>query len=381
MCALRCSGLLLGALLVASTTSHSGMAAPQCPSPDTGVPAERIQTLARGFNLPGWVSGATQQPPSKTTLRALRKRGLTHIRLPVTAERLMDSYADPRETRQQLEKLDLALDTLLELGFGISLDVHPGERLGRLHKQDSDEGFRRINALWSLLARRYARHSADRLFLEVLNEPSVPARIWNEQGPRLVRTIRQEAPRHTIIYGPADYQHIDALSALKPLTEQNIVYAVHFYEPMIFTHQGLNWSDDPLRHLAKVPFPATLSDPPVARLVGTLVAEGRGEAAALLKSGLRSPWTEERVRHIIARAANWARVHSRPVIINEFGVLAWKADPADRARWIATVRRAAESNCLGWTHWDYADGFGFVHRVGDREFPDPRMLNALVGNP
>ena len=167
MCALRCSGLLLGALLVASTTSHSGMAAPQCPSPDTGVPAERIQTLARGFNLPGWVSGATQQPPSKTTLRALRKRGLTHIRLPVTAERLMDSYADPRETRQQLEKLDLALDTLLELGFGISLDVHPGERLGRLHKQDSDEGFRRINAVFSFshgnrVSRTRTRHSSDR---------------------------------------------------------------------------------------------------------------------------------------------------------------------------------------------------------------------------
>jgi len=43
------------------------------------------------------------------------------------------------------------------------------------------------------------------------------------------------------------------------------------------------------------------------------------------------------------------------------------------------VRRAAERACIGWTHWDYADAFGFVRRVGDKEIPDQAVVRALLG--
>ena len=29
--------------------------------------------------------------------------------------------------------------------------------------------------------------------------------------------------------------------------------------------------------------------------------------------------------------------------------------------------------------WDYADGFGFVRRAGEREIPDEIMVDALLG--
>jgi endoglucanase len=93
---------------------------------------------------------------------------------------------------------------------------------------------------------------------------------------------------------------------------------------------------------------------------------------------LRKPWTEDRVAAEIALAGPWIVRHRRPVIINEFGVLAGKAPAPDRARWLRIVRRAAEAHCIGWAHWDYADGFGFVRRVGDREVPDEQILKALL---
>ena len=67
------------------------------------------------------------------------------------------------------------------------------------------------------------------------------------------------------------------------------------------------------------------------------------------------------------------------MLLNEFGVLAWKAPSNDRLQWLETVRRAAEHACLGWAHWDYADAFGFVRRVGTREIPDEAALKALLG--
>jgi endoglucanase len=186
-------------------------------------------------------------------------------------------------------------------------------------------------------------------------------------------------PDHTIIYGSANFQRIDALADVVPLSDLNVVYATHFYDPMVFTHQGQDWSDDPLRYIERLPFPARLSDPAVVTLLDRLIATGRGAAASMLKTELRKPWTEERVAAQVALAGPWITRHRRPVIINEFGALADKAPAADRARWLRTVRRAAEAHCIGWAHWDYADGFGFVHRTGDREVPDEQILKALLG--
>src|SRR5262249_25631203 len=181
------------------------------------------------------------------------------------------------------------------------------------------------------------------------------------------------------IYGPANFQRIDALVELTPLSDPNVVYAVHFYDPMVFTHQGLDWSNDPVRDVKGLPFPSRLSDPRVATLVELLSLRGKTDAATLVKRQLSAPWTEERIAAEIARAAAWSERNHRPVIINEFGTLAWQAPAADRARWVRAVRSAAEARCIGWTHWDYAEGFGFVRRTGEREVPDEAMLEALLG--
>src|SRR5262249_38487821 len=149
------------------------------------------------------------------------------------------------------------------------------------------------------------------VFFEALNEPTVDAAIWASQGPRLVAAIRSEAPAHTVIYGHANDQRIDALPDVA-LADPNVVHAAHFYDPMIFTHQGLNWSESPLRYLRKVPFPARLSDPSVASLLAELTNQGRWEAADAVKAALREPWTEARIDAEVARAASWVKRHRRP---------------------------------------------------------------------
>ena len=82
-------------------------------------------------------------------------------------------------------------------------------------------------------------------------------------------------------------------------------------------------------------------------------------------------------RREITPAGAWI-TPSAARILNEFGVLRWKANASDRARWLRAVRGAAERDCIGWAHWDYADGFGFMRRVGDRETPDPVTIDALL---
>ncbi len=370
--------MTLSASAAVAEDSPPSTTAPACEA-RIGVPPSRLAALARGFNLPGWLEGGTPRRPDTGVLAGLRARGFSHIRLPVGAERLMEEFSLRTDVARQLAELDLAVDTLNRLGFAVSVDMHPAERFGRMHVAAPDKAFGLLEALWRQLARRYAGRSPDRVFLEVLNEPTVDRSIWQEQGPRLAAAIRREAPNHTIIYGHADYQRVDALENVVPLADSNVVYAAHFYDPMIFTHQGQDWSNDPLRYLQQVPFPARLTDPPVSTLVAELVRQGRDDAAALVKTALRQPWTEARIDAEIARAGDWAERHGRSVIINEFGVLSWKVAPPDRARWLRAVRSSAERRCIGWAHWDYADGFGFVRRIAEREIPDEAIVQALLG--
>ena len=375
------AGLLLGtALALLPAFDAAGAQAPDCSFlSQTSVPAQRLAALARGFNLPGWLDGAQTRRPDMATLAALRQRGFTHVRLPVTPERFMAGFSAAEDIGRNQEELDAAIDRLLAIGFAVSLDMHPGERLSRLHTDAPDEAFALIEALWRQFARRYARHLPDRLFFEVLNEPSVSRAVWEKQAPRLAATIRANAPDHTIILGTTDFQQISALPSA-PLALQNIVYAVHYYAPMVFTHQGLDWSDtDPLRHLSGVPFPLSRTDVKVTRLLQELREAGRTSAAAELEKALDAPWDAHRVTADIARAGEWSRQHRIPVLLNEFGVLTWNAPAVDRLYWLETVRRAAEGACIGWTHWDYADAFGFVRRVGEREIPDQAVIRTLLG--
>src|SRR4051812_7067126 len=69
------------------------------------VPGDRIAALSRGFNADGWLNGAQSTPPSAQLLRELRKAGMTHVRLPVPAERAMPRFASASERDELLDEL------------------------------------------------------------------------------------------------------------------------------------------------------------------------------------------------------------------------------------------------------------------------------------
>ena len=212
--------------------------------PSAGVAgASGSQLLSRGFNLTSWIE--RRGDPGARTRR--RWRVCARAASAMSGCRSGGASAPPCSAaamawRAQLAELDTAVDTLIRLGFGVSLDLHPGDRFGRLHVSDPSRGFELIEAALADAGPPLCRPKPHRLFLEVLNEPTIAPTLWNEQGPRLVQAIGREVPNHTIIYGPADFQQIGALAELVPLGDRNLVYAAHFYEPMVFTHQGLDWS-------------------------------------------------------------------------------------------------------------------------------------------
>lgn len=347
-------------------------AANACPFLRHAVPADRINALARGFNADGWVNGK-QSPPPPGLLRQLRKEGMTHVRLPVPAEHIMLRFTSKTDRNARLDAVDAAITTLASLGYHVSIDLHAGERFNQLHRQEPVAAMQAMKDAWSDLARVMRRHPADRVFAELLNEPDLDAGRWQSEVEELASFVRRLLPRTTLIVGPVNWQRPDSLPGFRPLSDLNVVYAIHFYDPMVFTHQA-HWDPkDPLHHIRGLPYPIRAEDPDVRKLRQRLADDNNAKVLAMLDRAV----PDERIDKWLEPAVVWQQQFSRPIIINEFGVLKAGAPPESRLRWLSSVVSYAERHCWGWAHWELSQGFGLLDDKSGQI--DPGVLKALVG--
>ena len=367
---------ITGSELVSSTQS---LATNACVDLAETAPADRIKSLARGVNLAGWMNDPRSSAPNIAVLHTLHKHGMTHIRLPIPAERVMRRFASSRDLSRQLAIIDRALTELLAIGYSVSIDLHPGDSFGNLHKDSSEQSMEAMRDAWTNLAPILRRHAPASVFAELLNEPDVDARRWQVEVEQLAGFVRELLPQTTLIVGPTNWQRADSLPDFRPLNDPNVVYAIHFYDPMVFTHQG-HWDPlEPLSSIRGLPFPIQRDSAIVKEIRQQLAAEGKQRALDELDKAIDEADKGDSVGLQLEPAVAWQKRYLRPLIINEFGVLKAEAPQESRARWLRSVTGFAEQHCWGWTHWELAQGFGLIDDKTGK--PDPAVMRALFSQP
>jgi len=333
-----------------------------------GVPAERLALLAHGINLNNWFSPWASPAAYATAFRPeeaafLKKAGFTVCRLPLDPDLLFDPF-DPSTPKPVIRAVDRGVRLLLDAGLAVIFDpIHGSSATVEWENGlDHDPVFlNKAEVYWEALARRFAGISVDRIFFEVMNEPHLSAREnvdpgwWQPVQEALVAAIRRGAPSSTIIVTGERWGGIDGLLELKPLTDRNLVYSFHWYDPFTFTHQGATWGGPIQAELSGIPYPSG----PAAVAGVAAAAEDPKARAQIIRYGSET-WDEARVRAGLARAAAWAAANRVPVFCGEFGVYRKVVPPSDRLRWISDVRRSLESLGTGWCMWDYETDFGLV---------------------
>ncbi len=340
------------------------------------VPRETIASLSRGFNLAGWLDGPESIAPDVAVLRALSKAGMTHIRLPVSAERVMSRFTSEADANEELRSLDHALIELLSLGYHVSVDLHPGEDFPRLHRDDPTAAMTSLREAWSRLADIISRHPPALVFAELLNEPDIEPARWQIEAEQLAGFVRDRLPRTTLIVGPTNWQRADSLPQFRPLNDPNVVYAIHFYDPMVFTHQGHWDAADPLSNIRGLPFPIRPENVAVQNIRQQLIAGAKMRTLEMLDGTIALSKSGDVINSQLQPALSWQQRFSRPLIINEFGVLKGGAPEESRVRWLRSVVNFADRNCWGWAHWEYAQGFGLLDAKTGK--PDANVMRALL---
>jgi endoglucanase len=341
------------------------------------VPPVRLQAMARGFNLAGQLDTAASPLMHPELLRRLHRQGMRYIRLPVPAEAVMPQFSGGGAIERRLQDVNRVVREVTELGYAVMVDLHPGAQFNALHRNNPATAMTALKAAWSSLARVIGRFPPDRVFAELLNEPDVSPERWNTEVRQLAAFVRRQLPDTTLIVGPVNWQRADSLPLFQPLDDLNVVYALHFYDPMAFTHQGHWDANDPLSDIRNLPFPVVKDDGVVTGLRAKLQAEQKQRALRELDAAISLSEGGDVVARQLEPALKWQARYRRPLIINEFGVLKHHAPAMSRTAWIRSVVRFAEANCIGWGHWEFAQGFGLLN--DKRELDEP-TVRALLGD-
>jgi endoglucanase len=270
----------------------------------------------------------------------IKQAGFTHVRINLHPFKFMGDSPDFPITQSWLQTLDWAVSQALDNGLFAILDMHEFNAMAK----DPFGLKAQFQAVWKQLALRYQSYP-DRVIFEILNEPNgkLTVELWNEFLQEPYEIIRSSNPNRTLIIGPAFWNGIDHIQDLVlPVADRNIIVTVHYYHPMLFTHQGASWSEYRDQHGIE--------------WLGT-----RDE--------------KQRINSDLDKVQVWAKQQDRPILLGEFGAYN-QADMASRARYTCYVARQAEKLGWSWSYWQFDSDF-VVYDI-DRDCWVTPILEALI---
>jgi endoglucanase len=316
--------------------------------------------LNRGYNLTNWLESERFDGSfafDHEYVAHLSKNGFLGVRLPIDLDLYVTGVSAEGDEIEVHPDLWTVLDTFdqwtREYGLSLTIDYH---QYDHSFSFGDAAGVQQAILLWKAVAAHFADNVRGDLYYELLNEPelstgassALPASSWTPIAEEMIAAIRGQDTSHTIIFGDVNWYGIAELSQREPLSDDNIVYAFHSYEPFIFTHQGADWAQMATTH--DIPFPYSAerwseysSD---FGLTGAEPAWIWDQFRNYYRDG-----TVEAVWNRIAVAKAWAVKHGVPVICNEFGAYERRSRLEDRVAYYDAMIGTFEELEIPWQHW------------------------------
>jgi endoglucanase len=301
----------------------------------------RAAALGNGVNTSNWLEAFWLLPfgtypevnrYNRTKVRDLTLAGFSTFRMPVIFERLgatSPPYAlDVNHTAFRLVDSMILWSDIY--GFKLIIDNHHGYDLTDANYVSQ---MPRLKAVWTQLADRYGHLDPEQYFFELYNEPNAISNAnFRKVADTLTQIVRAREvanghQTHSIFVGGDGWNSGNGLIGFTPLSDPDIIYTFHNYDPYFFTHQGMSWTSPP--NFPPRTFPQA------------------GEVAA--------------INTLFANVKAWSTNYSVPVSLGEYGC-STSADATSRCNWIQTLASAYNAQNFSHFYWDAispTDAFGF----------------------
>ena len=336
-----------------------------------------MKYLDKGVNFTNWLEEAKGKfdgtfKHDESDVKLLSESGFKALRLPID----LDLYVTNRSEflnditgtvgLVMSDSIFIVLDSFVEwtkrYNMSLAIDYHEYDNSYNKESSVDAQYIKMMSEVWKAVAAHYADNEREDLFFELLNEPDmtngkVTAANWTIAAQSMIDSIRSVDVKHTIIFGDAQWYSIDLLVKREPFADDNIVYAIHSYDPFLFTHQGASWTDYSSIRGVKFPYnPEEWSE-------YTADFGVTASTPSSAKSALKNYYKTGSKGYILSRALKakeWAVKNQVPLVWNEFGAYSLKSDPQRVLNYLTAVREICDTLQIAWQHWGYTGGFAVV---------------------
>lgn len=286
----------------------------------------------KGINFGGWLSQCNYEKKHLDTFitendfKTAASWGIDHIRVPFDYNILENS--DGSFNEEGFAYLTMAVNACKANGLNLILDLHKTAGFSFDYYGESESGFfdseeyqERFYRLWEEMARRYGSLTPNVAF-ELLNEVTDECFIdaWNRIVKVCIGRIRKIAPDILILVGSYHNNSADTVQFLDEPFDENVIYNMHCYEPLKFTHQGAYWTD-------------------------AIIPE---ERMAFEESITSEEYFEELFSTAIAKAEK----HGTGLYCGEYGCID-VVSPEDTLKWYRTINSVFRKHDIGRAAWNY----------------------------
>ncbi len=322
-------------------------------------------------------------------IRLIKNLGFDTVRLPVC----FNVWASQNATDLSLSQYWVVVDNMISLcqsnGLKLIIDYH--------HAPLSDADFvknkARIKNLWQQIAERLKNTDPNMVLFEIYNEPNQDISTDNLVifYHEIVTTIRNtgglNSGRKLVVGGTSFYDIGFGDSGLLPLLARNtfpndpsIIYTIHFYQPTLFTWQGLNDGDANMP-LINVEFPAIkdytgkLPNNPNEFFANNYFHSSDPDIEALNING-KGMGSNEFIAACIRQLKVFtdAGIH---IWCGEIGVYRKFMDNHSLENYLTVLLNNLKNNNIDWCWWDFEAGFSIFNPVPVAQVGNPDLQNVF----
>ncbi|MBR4627074.1 MAG: glycoside hydrolase family 5 protein [Ruminococcus sp.] len=295
---------------------------------------QAISNFHKGLNFGGWLSQCDYSEErlngfiTEEDFRTAASWGIDHVRIPFDYNIIENS--DGTYIEEGFARLARAVELSRKYGLNVILDLHKTAGFSFDYYGENESGFfdsekyqERFYRLWEEIAKRFGsdpEHIAFELLNEVTDEQYIGK--WNEIVSICIPRIRKFAPDTLILVGSYHNNAADTVFALDPPYDDKVVYNMHCYEPLKFTHQGAYWTND-------------------------IVPE---ERLSFEESGCDEAYFEK----LFSTAIEKAEKHNASLYCGEYGVID-VVGPEDSLKWLKCINSVFEKHGIGRAIWSYKE--------------------------
>ena len=263
----------------------------------------------------------------------IKKAGFKHVRLTIRVPLLNEQNPD-RISVDDIDVIKKVVDEILANNLLLVFNpVHASKEFKKRLEEEPQLQTAFIK-FWSALAVQFSGYDSNKFIIEPFNEPHFKdAANWYHLQDQLIAEIRKAMPTKTILVTPVT-ETIEAVTKMKPLKDENVIYSFHYYLPFELTHQGADWT-------WKF-FPSGYTYP-------------------------NEDWNKDKMKiDFFDLLHRWADQNNIHLYGGEFGVIK-NADKDSRLIWMGDVVKMMKANKYPGAVWEYKDGaFSILNNSGEQ---------------